>query len=85
PAPRNIEPGTPLPSSLPDLHSAGLTLDILKPANTWEDRVLQYALSYWEDRERIYFKTETWGNLQAWRVVPNPVYRDELAATLKKT
>jgi hypothetical protein len=65
-------------SELPDFHAAGLAVDILQPNDKWQARVLQYALSYWEDRERIHFNSEAWGSVHAWRIIPNPAFRAEL-------
>lgn len=73
-----LPPGFVPPSDLPDLHAAGLAVDILQPNDKWQARVLQYALSYWEDRERIHFNSEVWGSVHAWRIVPNPEFRTEL-------
>jgi hypothetical protein len=86
PAPRPrgmLEPSASDPSSDTDMHTLGLAASIRKPTDPWEDRVLQYALSYWEDRERIHFNTETWGGIEAWRITPNPVYKQELSASRK--
>jgi hypothetical protein len=65
----------------PDFHPTGLVFDLARPAGEWDRRVLEYALGTLYDRLRISWQVEEEaGRRRHYHVVPNPTYRQELAA-----
>ena len=61
------------------LHATGLCVDIGRPANAWDYKVLEYALSRMGDRMRIAWMRDA--SVNGYHLSPNPAFAEELLAS----
>jgi hypothetical protein len=61
-----------------DYHTTGLAYDLLKPANSRDRRILDYAIGVWEDRLVVARREERDAGPPRWHLLPNPRFTDAL-------
>ena len=75
--PARMKPAFPVPEE-PEFHTTGYAFDLQPPRNSWDRKVLQYAIGYYYDRLYLTWHSERREGYHAYHVVPNPGRREAL-------
>jgi len=81
-------PPNPLLTALPgggppgdfNYHATGWAFDIPRPSDDAKRKTLEYAIGWLRDHDVLWFMEETDGGPRRYHIVPNPGFRDSLAA-----